>query len=268
MLQSLKLDLGRDAELLHPFDSVLARGRAPRVVQPRVAAGPLPWSLHTPLDAFPLASDAVARGNRKVFAEIGLEFARYLALDFDAFMAGCTDPELRQAFAHLEAGRTAGEAELIVLANLEIGLHEQTRLQPEIREALDAALASEQGLLKRILGWPLQRRLTRFTREAITHSLMVLSLPGHHALPRAQPRDGDARVRQRRARRAARRATSRSRPRPTTAARATGRCSTSGCTTSRTCSVASMTVGELATAPFTPAQVERIRAGELPDGEL
>ena len=26
--------------------------------------------------------------------------------------------------------------------------------------------------------------------------------------------------------------------------------------------------GTLASAPFTPAQVERIRAGELPDGEL
>ena len=32
-----------------------------------------------------------------------------------------------------------------MLANLEIGLHEQTRLQPEIREAMDAALAPTGG---------------------------------------------------------------------------------------------------------------------------
>ena len=56
---------------------------------------------------------------------------------------------LRQAFAHYE--RRAAErdpkarAELAVLANLEIGLHEQTRLQPEIREALDAALRHAGG---------------------------------------------------------------------------------------------------------------------------
>ena len=35
-------------------------------------------ALHTPFDAFELASDAVARGNLKVFEEIGLQFARYL----------------------------------------------------------------------------------------------------------------------------------------------------------------------------------------------
>ena len=35
--------------------------------------GGLVLRLHTPFDAFELASDAVARGNRKVFAEIGTE---------------------------------------------------------------------------------------------------------------------------------------------------------------------------------------------------
>ena len=45
--------------------------------------------LHTPFDAVELASDAVARGNRKVFEEIGYEFARYLAADdLDAFLDG------------------------------------------------------------------------------------------------------------------------------------------------------------------------------------
>ena len=40
--------------------------------------GRLTAELHTPFDAFERASDAVARGNLKVFEEIGLEFARYL----------------------------------------------------------------------------------------------------------------------------------------------------------------------------------------------
>jgi hypothetical protein len=175
---AVRRELGRDAELLHPIQSfwraLLRRGLFNRDTR----FGRLIWGLHTPFDAFELASDAVARGNRKVFEEIGAEFARYLTLDFDTFLAGVGDPELRQAFTHLEAGRRDGDPELIVLANLEIGLHEQERLQPEIREALDAATAPEQGFLKKLLGWPLQRQLTRISREAITHSFMVLTLPG------------------------------------------------------------------------------------------
>ena len=121
--------------------------------------------LHTPFDAFELASDAVARGNRKVFAEIGLEFARYLhecdadaapdSADVAAFLDGLRpgDPPdgqryLRQAFTRYQQQRFEPDpkrrAELVVLANLEIGLHEQTRLQPEIGEALDAAATTEE----------------------------------------------------------------------------------------------------------------------------
>ena len=68
---------------------------------------------------------------------------------------------LRQAFAHYEqAGSRAirsRHAELALLANLEIGLHEQTRLQPEIREALDAASATQEDL-----GTPRARRALAF----------------------------------------------------------------------------------------------------------
>src|SRR4029453_18278117 len=106
---------------MHPIASfwrwLLRRG----LFQPNTRLGRMIGRLHTPFDAFELASDAVARGNRKVFEEIGLQFARYLTLDFGEFMEGLSDPELRQAFTHLEAGRTAGDRELIVLANLEIG---------------------------------------------------------------------------------------------------------------------------------------------------
>jgi hypothetical protein len=263
MLAALKLELGRDAQLLHPLDSfwraVVRRGLFNRAS----ALGRCVWSLHTPLDAFPLASEAVARGNRKVFAEIGLEFARYLALDFGTFIAGCPDPELQQAFAHLETG----DPELMILANLEIGLHEQARLQPEIRAALDAALAPEQGLLKRILGRPLQRRLERFAREAITRSLMVLSLPGTtlflgRDLAMAMPAASNAELLA---------LLGRYEPVPP----APDDCG------ARDWSVLDQRMhyiahlfrgfhdrGELATAPFTPAQVEQIRAGKVPDGDL
>jgi hypothetical protein len=193
LLDMLRLELGRDAELLHPIDSlwraILRRGLFDRSSR----FGRLVWSLHTPFDALPLASDAVARGNRKVFAEIGLQFARYLTLEFETFMAGLQDPELRQAFTHLEQGRAVGDPQLVVLANLEVGLHEQTRLQPEIGEALDAPYVTGEELGRQLCGGhgpslvhravgtvvaPVQGWMAELAREAITHSLMVLSVPG------------------------------------------------------------------------------------------
>jgi len=267
LLDALRLELGRDAELLHPIDSlwraILRRGLFDRSSR----FGRLVWSLHTPFDALPLASDAVARGNRKVFAEIGLEFARYLTLDFDAFMADLQDPELRQAFTHLERARAAGDAQLLVLSNLEIGLHEQTRLQPEIAEALEAATAPERSLLKRILGWPLQRRLTRLSREVITRSLMVLTFPGatlylgrNLTLPMAAVDNADLEA-----------LLARYEPVPP----AVDDCAASDWSVlhQRMHYIAHLFRGyhdrrELATPPFTPQQVERLRAGELPDGVL
>src|SRR6185436_2566678 len=112
--------------------------------------GRLTAALHTPFDAFESASDAVARGNLKVFEEIGLEFARYLherppdtpaeSPQVERFLDRLRpgDPPegqryLRQAFARYERGRLERDpkerAQLAVLANLEIGFHEQTRLQ-------------------------------------------------------------------------------------------------------------------------------------------
>ena len=125
-----------------------------------------------PLAAFDRASDAVARGNRKVFEEIGYEFARFYALclsdeTFDAakiaafndtLRAG--DPPdgqryLRDAFSRYYAAffepDAKARAELILLANVEIGLHEQTRLQPEIEEAMNAAFVNPQQFRRRLL---------------------------------------------------------------------------------------------------------------------
>jgi hypothetical protein len=84
----------------------------------------------------------------------------------------------------------------MLLANLEIGFHEQARLQPEILRALEAAPDTAEDLKSRLLrvwpgGWllklfltplmPLVVRYRRFardlTRRVISETLMVLRLP-------------------------------------------------------------------------------------------
>jgi hypothetical protein len=111
------------------------------------------------------ASDQVAVGNRKVFEEIGREFARFLSepgTSTEAFTSGLRGgppPDgqdlLRHAFANYQAARDATDAmaraQLMLLANVQIGLHEQTRLQPEIRGAMDAALLDVADTRRRIL---------------------------------------------------------------------------------------------------------------------
>ncbi len=128
----------------------------------------LVWDTANPKAAMDRAAAAVARGNRKVFAEIAREFARFIdacgkdqhfdetniARFCDSLKAG--DPPngqryLKQAFrryyrAFFEPDKKK-KAEHILLANIEIGFHEQTRLQPEIAEALEASVV-DPGLFK------------------------------------------------------------------------------------------------------------------------
>src|SRR5262245_27830546 len=223
LLGHLELRLGEGRSLLHPFATAWRRLLRRGLFQPGARIGRLTGELHTPFDAFERASECVARGNLKVFEEIGLEFARYLEecppgdppdrRRFDAFVEKLRpgDPPdgqryLRQAFARYERRRLEQEpkarAELAVLANLEIGFHEQTRLQPEIRDALDAASATKEDLGRRallalfpsaarwgpatrpaaaitgVLAGSVQQEAGRLAREVITDSFMVLSLPG------------------------------------------------------------------------------------------
>ena len=216
--------LGAGGALLHPVRTLWRRLLRRGLLRPETRLGRVVAEVHTPFDAVERAGAAVARGNKKVFDEIGVEFARYLdecpadePVDSPAFRAfgdGLRDgdpPEgqryLRAAFGRYQQLRNVDEpgprAELAVLANLEIGLHEQTRLDPEIREALDAADATTQDLGRRALAavfpssehwWAaarrpaaatvgalaagLQRGSSKLARELITESMMVLSLPG------------------------------------------------------------------------------------------
>jgi hypothetical protein len=115
-------------------------------------------------------SSAVARGNQKVFEEIGWEFARFLPAFFhdktfdqqrlDSFCAGFKQgnpPEgqdyLRQAFTNYYTALFEKDpqlrTELQLLANLQIGFHEQTRLQPEIAASLNASFAVDRELVRK-----------------------------------------------------------------------------------------------------------------------
>jgi hypothetical protein len=184
----------------------------------------------SPQATFARVSHAVARGNQKVFAEIGYEFARFLAMFADgAADAGALasflkdlrpgDPPGGQRYlvhaftsyhqALVEQDAKA-RAEWMFLANVEIGFHEQTRLQPEIVAALDAPIYDPDELRRRLMAElfpspgsrlrlvvarlagraePLLRardaladQARRLARLAITDQMMTLALPGGRIL--------------------------------------------------------------------------------------
>jgi hypothetical protein len=130
------------------------------------------WSVVDPAAAFDRASAAVARGNLRVFEEIGREFARFdvecgpdATIEADSllrFVEGLAPGEppagqryLRQAFTHYHRARfevdPVARAQLVLLGNLEIAFHEQTRLQPEIAEALNAAVEDPRDVRDRVV---------------------------------------------------------------------------------------------------------------------
>ena len=194
------------------------------------------WNAVDPAAAFQRTSDAVARGNVKVFSEIGTEFARFLAM-FEASRSTAARPVLdafgerlqpgdppdgqrylAQAFDHyvqaINAEDSGQKAQLLLLANLEIGFHEQTRLQEEIVEAMNAPVIHPRVLRRRLiselfpdrssrlrywlarparrLGPLLQARdqlaeeVQRVGRRVITATLMALALPTGEVLQLGQ----------------------------------------------------------------------------------
>ncbi|WP_086662358.1 hypothetical protein [Lentzea kentuckyensis] len=177
-------------------------------------------------------SAASARGNLKVFEEIAREFARFLAefpeaTDDDARIGEFCEalrsgepPEgqryLKQAFTRYHRAMSTQDhkrrAELLLLANIEVGLHEQTRLQPEIAAALEAPVVDPRELERRLFdvllpgnrmvkwlrlalltvlgrkaavraaGEQLADQVRVLVRRAVTKHLMTLALPGGELL--------------------------------------------------------------------------------------
>jgi hypothetical protein len=208
MIEDLKRRLGQDRDLLHPVSSFwrwLLRNGLLRDDSP---IGKAISDLHTPFAAIRLASAAVAEGNLKVFEEIALVFARYLAVcppdatvdspEFATFADGleagppphgqdCLSSAFRNYQAQGAVEDRAQRAQMTVLANLQIGLHEQTRLQPQIVAAMESAaegihtalgVSTRDHLVLRIRGKVFQGPMTDVSRLVITDAMMVLTLPG------------------------------------------------------------------------------------------
>jgi hypothetical protein len=116
------------------------------------------------------SADALARGNARVFQEMGGAAADFLQSETDpesdaflSFLASFRDGDppggqtyLRQAFTRYRALRTPPgpphPSEQLLLANLEIGVHEQIRLQPELAEAVNSVLPDLEAFRGRFLG--------------------------------------------------------------------------------------------------------------------
>ena len=215
--------LGRKAGIMAPLQSIYRALLRRGLFDPDTRIGRAVAEIHTPFDAFERASEAVAAGNLKVFEEIGAEFARFLeqvpadaspsSAAFVAFASQLRPGEapdgqrlLGEAFAHYQQQRFESDPVLragwTLLGNLKIGLHEQTRLQPEIARAVDAPLTTARDLGARVLhvlvpssrrrpnllktpayatvGWValrVHRAATAITREIVTGAMMVLAMP-------------------------------------------------------------------------------------------
>jgi hypothetical protein len=146
-----------------------------------------------PLAAFERAGDAVARGNKKVFEEIGREFARFADafgdddhFDRDKTARFCAalrpgDPPdgqrlLGEAFAAYSAARFRNgeeQVELMLLGNICAGYHEQVRLQPEIAQALNATLGDPGELRRRLMNLVLPAFYLR-ARARVLHQRSTL----------------------------------------------------------------------------------------------
>ena len=224
-------DLVGSPEILEVLVAVAERLRALGVARDLGALRAVLVEHLRPEQALRRAGEAVARGNLKVFAEIGREFSGFVEMigDDEAVYAGKwgafssklrrgEPPEgqdlLLEAFAIYGTVRIepAGPAKMqsLYYANLLVGLHEQTRLQPEILEAMNASLGDAEDIRGRICrallpGWwlrvrhyigrlfgremPLDRLLDRLIacaqramRQTISEMLMTLRLPGEEVV--------------------------------------------------------------------------------------
>ncbi len=171
--RALQRRLRGSAEAVEAAQALAAASRQIAGEESRSVAGAVEalWDAISPAAAFQRTSEAVARGNLKVFDEIGYQYARFLEvfadgqpdearlIEFCDGIAPGGPPDgqgyLRLAFTHYHQSWTAGDdrakAEWKLLANLEIGFHEQTRLQPEIVDAMQAPVVDPRRLRRKLL---------------------------------------------------------------------------------------------------------------------
>jgi hypothetical protein len=170
-------------------------------------------------------SKSIGEGNKKVFAELAPLFVRFVEV-----MQGAGVPTLRRLATFLEildprptaeggqdslrraftnyylAMRQADDIEkarLVLLGNCQIGVHEQTRLQPQIAEAMDApidvilrkhlhgslATGAGKGILSRLVDaveaplGDLTEIVQDLWERIATRYMMSLALPGGSTLP-------------------------------------------------------------------------------------
>ena len=199
---------------------------------PETRLGRLANAIHGPLDGLEAASREIALGNQRVFEEIGLEFARYLAMrggdasyseaglaEFSGGLRPGAPPDgqdkLREAFtSYYRARFTANPAEraqLEYLANVQIGFHEQIRLQPQIESGMTDPVTDEAtwglgllaslfpgsvtwwawvrnglGGLLRVALRPVRKRIQELIHEVVTEHMMTLTVAGR-VLSLAEP---------------------------------------------------------------------------------
>jgi len=173
-------------------------------------------------DTLGRVSQRIAEGNKKVYAELAPLFAQFITMfrdgrgagrnEIDAFVAKLDPnpssqpngqapliPAFRAYYAARGTDDAVGRARLMLYGNCLIGLHEQTRLQPQIKDAMDAPVdeidqlvdrhvnpGPHSGFLARIFGAverPIEELATKLWERVATRFLMSLSLPGGQTLP-------------------------------------------------------------------------------------
>jgi CRP-like cAMP-binding protein len=165
-------------------------------------------------------SDSISAGNLKVFAEVAPIFVQAIrtfhqdiehdADKLESFLGptlrpGATETggqdHLREAFTHYYEAMfepsAKRKAEIILLANLKVGLHEQIRLQPNIVDALNAPLiVGVQGVIHRSLANALSRFLPNAVATRAVRGLGVAERLTVHRLMATWRRLGTARMMQ------------------------------------------------------------------------
>lgn len=143
----------------------------------------------------------ITAGNLKVFTELGPIFEHMIAAFrgqaqlsdlLNSLKPGTTttggQDALRSAITHfheaMNEGNLARKAEKVLLANAQVGEHEQIRLQPHIEKALNAPISetlrslvpSANGSLQWVLAFAIDP-IAQSWREIVTSFLMQLTLP-------------------------------------------------------------------------------------------